>query len=372
MLHCPHCVTHTDKEISMKKYTTSFLTLIAVVASSVSLCANTASEKWLIIGGTRGAGYALAQELESRMKDDKNLSCSLFVNDEKKAKKLFGESSALNWTEGKVATDIKSLEKAAQGATYIVIAATFPYKIWEKSIGGMIDNCLTVARKENSTLIYLGRIFKYGKQKNITEESEATPNSTQGRVLKKIEEQLEQAGTSNLVKTRIICQSYPFGPNVGDGLLDTNFREMLKSSWLGSSGKFEWIARGDVSLQLTYTPDLARFIIDYVKHDELSKLNFHRINFEGIRVPSINKLGTAYAKKAGVEGDYNLSLYSHAGLTMASWVRPEATRAKDVYYAFENELILDGTLRRSLFKDYELTSLDEAVNATYQWYNNHK
>jgi nucleoside-diphosphate-sugar epimerase len=236
----------------------------------------------------------------------------------------------------------------------------------------MIDNCLTVGCKEKSTVLYLGRAFKYGIQKNITEDSEATPNSHQGKVLKKIEAQIEEAGTTNLVKTRIVCHSYPFGENVGDGMLDTNFRDMIKKSWLGSSGKFEWIARGDVSLQITYTPDLARFIIDYAHNEDITALNFHRINFEGIRIPSINTLGKKYAEKAGVEGDYSLSLYSHAGLSLASWLRPEATRAKDVYYAFEKELMLDGTLRRSLFKDYEMTSLDEAVSNTYQWYNNHK
>ena len=114
----------------------------------------------------------------------------------------------------------------------------FHIKYGKKSIRKLIDTCLTLAHEHNSTLIYFD-VSLYGAQESITETTTPQPNSDQGRVLQEIEDQIETVGKNRLAKTRIITHAYPFGPNVGDGLLSTNFSNMLKKSWLGTrSGKF--------------------------------------------------------------------------------------------------------------------------------------
>ena len=79
--------------------------------------------------------------------------------------------------------------------------------------------------RQSATFVFLGRPYKYGSQHLISETSTPKPNSNQGSVLEQIEQQIHDAAIpgsdgASLVKTRIICHSFPFGPSIGDGLLE--------------------------------------------------------------------------------------------------------------------------------------------------------
>ena len=120
---------------------------------------------------------------------------------------------------------------------------------------------------------------------------------------------------------------------------------------------------------MSYTPDLADFIYDYLHDTRLIKDAFHRINYAGITMKSINRLGYLYAKAAGDEHNYNLSLFSKNGLSIAAIVRHEAHRAKDIFYSFKKEILLDDSLLRKLFPNMSQKSLNQAVQETYNWYS---
>ena len=84
-------------------------------------------EKWVIFGGTRGIGFSVAHFLNEKIKEGANISCSLVVHDSTKAAKYFS-GTAITWHQSN-STALKTITKEAD---YIVVAATFPYKIWEK------------------------------------------------------------------------------------------------------------------------------------------------------------------------------------------------------------------------------------------------
>jgi nucleoside-diphosphate-sugar epimerase len=325
--------------------------------------------KWVIVGGTRGAGYALANELCKT----NDCSCTLIVRDDKKAQTLFANATNKpTIIAADVATDLATLTQTATGASYIVIAALLPYAVWADSFQAMIINCIAAAQETNATLIYYGRIQRYGLVNPITETSISAPNSDQGIILDAMEKLLEECAT----KTIIIHHSYPFGPNVGDGLLEKNFTEIplnKNKSWYQSKQKFEWIGSKTVKLQFTYLPDLAKFtkivaarVANQRNQESTDQQSLcTTINFAGLTVNSIDEFGSAYAAIANVP--YELELFSSKMLALASTFRPEAKRAKDAFYSFTNELLLSADKQQALYP-FELTPLTHALQETYDAY----
>lgn len=327
--------------------------------------AGSSTENWLIVGGTRGVSHALVTELTNQ-----DIPCTLFVFDAAKARRYFGDKDTVTIVEGKVAQDQEGLVAAADGASHIFMGQSFPYNIWEQSIRRSITNCLAAAKASGARFIYPGRVYPKGLQTPITEETPSEPVSDckQGAVLKEIESMIEIAALQGDCTADIVRHSYPYGPAVGEGMLDTNFREIprnQKRSWWQSTQKFEWIAATDIPVQLSYTPDLARFIIEYAHRDDQSA--FSVINFAGHTFESVDQFGAAFCELAGQE--YEASPYSHAMLTIAATMgRPEAKRGNDIFYSFENSILLDDAKMRADFPHFKMTEPSVAQYQTLKWY----
>lgn len=353
----------------MNKKLFIFLTLVPFFSSPTPVTEPTVS-KWVIVGGTRGAGYALAKEL---CKTNAN-GCTLIVRDDQKATALFAnEVNKPTIIAADVTTDINAITEAATGASYLVIAALFPYTVWADSFQAMIINCIAAAQATNATIIYYGRIQRYGLVNPITETSIPAPNSDQGIILDAMEKLLEECAT----KTIIIRHSYPFGPNVGDGLLEKNFTEIplnKNKSWYQSKQKFEWIGSNSVKIQCTYLPDLAKFTTLFAavaaqKNQSPENIDQNSlctsINFAGLTINNIDEFGSTYAAIAKVP--YEPELFSSKMLAIAATFRPEAKRAKDAYYSFTNELLLSDERQKKVCP-FELTPLTQALQETYNAY----
>jgi nucleoside-diphosphate-sugar epimerase len=354
---------------------TSFVAIICVSLSHTSLTAAKQAEpkkSWCIVGGNRSIGYALAQNLCN----DATVDCTLFVRNEKKTAKLFKDVRYQpTIVEGDIATDLELLLETTATSDYIVIAQTFPYKVWEECFTQMMINCIAAAQASNATIVYFGRIQRYGMLNPITETSVAMPNCEQGRIMDEMESLLE----NSLVNSVIITHSYPFGPESGDGLLEENFENMPKNgegSSFKSKYKFKWIAGDAVKLQFAYTPDLATFARTFIAAPHAHEAPcVRRCNFAGITVANISEFAkmyydiTAHGKTSAPAYDpaKNLDLLKSTSLSIAAAFNPEARRAKDAYYSFENELLLSNTYQEAVCP-FTLTPLATALQETYNAY----
>lgn len=323
---------------------------------------------WCIVGGTRGIGYADARNICN----DPNARCTLFVrpDSEKKAKDLMQDTTTPPTViTGDVTTDLAALTEAAQGASYLVIAQTFPYTVWADSYPAMVANCIAAARQVGATIVHYCRLQRYGMVNPILEDSIAQPVSDQGTILDAAAQLLQSSG----VPTIIINHGTPFGPQAGDGLLDDSLSKIpfnKGKSWYQAKQKFDWIgteeSAANIRFQFAYLPDLAAFTRQVAATTELtSGAPCLTINFAGITVTNINEFGQTYCNLANVP--YELNLYSKSTLTTAAFFKPEAKRGVDSYYAFINEILLDDTLQKALYP-FELTSLETALQETYNAY----
>jgi hypothetical protein len=340
------------------------------------------AHSWVILGGNRGAGYALASEILTHAGD----TCTLLVRDAAKTAELFAnkDHSNLRIVEADVVKDVTTITRECSDADFIVPTQTFPYKnkIWERSLPQMIDNALDAAQSSGATVIYYGRIYPYAVTRIITETTAQEPEKTfpptkdgastiptTVRVLGEVEQKLEQA---HGVKTIIIRHSTPFGPHIGDGLLEPSFRGIPKNknlSWYQSTNTFRWIGSSETKartlpIQMTYTPDLARFTYTYGTSLVHGEKQHDLINFAGINT-TLDQFAHAYCAIA--ESDCAFTIHSSSALSFASIADSEAERANSVFYSFENEILLDATHQKEVFP-FELTSLEDSLTAVFDAY----
>ena len=362
--------TFTQKKTSLVRiiFACSFL----LFSSSHSVKSNPitrtfTSDAWCVVGPNRGVGYALTDELGKR-----NITCRVLSRNTEKTKKLFKSRQTVAVVKGE-ATSTEDLVKVAKGCKYIFLGQSFPYgDNWEKNVHAMVDGAIAASKVTGATIIYPGRTYKYGSLSPLKEESVAQPNSHQGRVLKAVEEKLMNAANEKF-EARIVRHTYPYGPAVGDGMLEDNFREIPKNkkrSWYQSNADFIWVGKSDISLQLTYTPDLARFIILYVT--SLHQTAFDQINYAGHSFASMNEFATLVCKQSQ-EDDCEMYLHSEMKLrAAATFGTKSAKRALDVMYSFKEPILLDDSKQRNLFEEFEQTSVENAVSSTLRWYQTHR
>ncbi len=335
-----------------------FLTLTTINAHGPEVPPIATTTHWLIVGGTRGIGYTLADKLTQK----ENVSCTLFVHDGKKAHSLFDTAPyAPTIIEGAV-SDLARLREAAAQASYIVIAGSFPYAVWAENFQAMVINCIAIAQETNATLIYYGRTQRYGLVNPITESSIPQPNSEQGIILDAMQKLLEECTT----RTIIIQHGYPFGPRVGDGLLEKAFTEIPNNknkSWFQSKQKFQWIGSNTAPVQFAYLPNLADATFQIV--DDLATRPGHgciTINFAGITVENIDEFGRTYAAIAQVP--YELELFSHKMLSLMAPFKSEIKQALDAYDSFTQPSLLTPTTQYA----FSITPLQQALEETYTAY----
>lgn len=326
------------------------------------------SQHWLVLGGTRGVAHALVAALAHN-----NIPCTVLVREAKKARQYFGANRTVTIVEGDAVADYAALASAGSKATHIFMGQTFPFKVFEQSERAMAEHCIRLATQQNALLIYPGRIYKYGKITPISEDMSATPlrDCKHGMVLKDIEDSLEAATFQKKCRVRIVRHSYPWGKAVGENMVEKNLRGIPKNatlSWWQKRQKFEWIATTQCPIQLSYTPDLADFIIRYAQWSPATW--FDTINFAGTTFESMDEFGKAICAYIGEE--YESDAHTRMWLELAAnTIEPEAARGLDVYYTFETALLLNPAKMERTFPSFKHTDLDTAIADTIQWYQQH-
>ncbi len=335
-----------------------FLAMLSLVA-----LAATGSE-YLILGGSSNTAYALIKHLSVQKKP-----CTVFVRDPRKVKALFQQYDTIEYVQGNATEDAELLRRNAEGKKFIYIGQDFPFTIWEKYLNQLVDNVINASFETGATIIYPGRIYKYGLTNEITEESEPNPNSKQGEVLEAVEQKLLNAAIEKQCPVLIVRHSYPFGPGVKDGLMDNVFIDV-------PAGKpMKWIARTNIPQQLTFTPDLARFIEEAAEQTRKDGVLLETVNFAGHTIESMNYFGKTLCEVASSSGNpltYQSNPHSYIAMSALALIYSGAQRGVDAFYSFDNSVMLSSSKQRELHPDFLMTPLNVALRQTMRWYKRNK
>ncbi len=199
----------------------------------------------VVIGATGAYGYAVTKIL---LKNKINVRA--IVRNEEKALKLFPKDVDI------VKSDIFNMDKIIKelkGASVIYIANNFPYKNWQNYYIST-ENILKGAETSNSTVVFPGNVYGYGKfdYLPVNEEHPLNANGKKGILRNNIEKLLFEYYKKDKIGLVIPRFADFYGPNVTNDLYGGMFIKAMKNK------KAIWPVNPDIPHNFTYIDDAAK------------------------------------------------------------------------------------------------------------------
>ncbi|GAA4395722.1 NAD(P)H-binding protein [Nibrella viscosa] len=311
----------------------------------------------LVLGATGSIGYAVTQNLLTR-----GLPVTILVRNRAKADALFSGAPTLTILEGDV-QDADTLKQVAAGKQCIVHGINYPYDEWLSQMEPATRNVVEAASQNQATIVFPGNVYTYGNCKDpIREDSRPAPNTRKGALRVALEDLLEKAAQAG--KCRVLTVRLPdfWGPNV----LNAGVKPVFEGALQGKA--LPWLLNADIPHQFVYTPDAAEIMVRLMLRG--SRQPYEVWNYGGEVVPSVRWL---FGRIAAITGQslkikvYPKWLFSVLGLFV-----PMMRELKEMFYLYENSVVLDDAKVRAEFPDVNETSLDIAITDTLTWFARHQ
>src|SRR5712691_4061052 len=213
-----------------------------------------------------------------------------------------------------VPADLRSREsvvEAVRGMDVVVHAATVPYPEWPRFVPLFADNALAAAEAAGATLVSPGNVYVYGRprSRSVTESHPQEPHTVKGRIRLDLERRLLRAHQDGRVD--LVLPRYPdvYGPGV-------------------------------------HVPG---------PHPIVSR-DFIRL---------------AYA--AAGSGEPSVLVFGRGTYRLVGLFNRLARAAHEMAYLFDDPILLDGSLYRSLTgSPHPATPYEEGVPRTLEWFRTHR
>ena len=308
--------------------------------------------KFLVFGATGAFGGALAIEL---LEADKQV----FAVSRKEVKSIPNIPSAPNLRILK--GDILNIDDFSIPCQYIVFAMNVPYTEWAKVMPKALDNCIELAKKWNSTIVFPGNVYSLKPVYNVflKEDQPLEPISAKGELRKQMEIKLQASG----VKTLVIRGNDYFGPTCRNGLVDMIFKNAVEHKSVQCLGK-------DIIHEFCYLPDLARATVGLL--DSMEMKGYEVVHFKGYCTLTRNQFATRVIDLANKltksEAKVGISNLSWFGLKMYGFFNNQVKELVELSYLFDNSLLLDDKKFKQHVPTFLETDLDKDIEETLKSY----
>jgi len=247
----------------------------------------------------------------------------------------------------------------------VLHAATVPYPDWPRVVPLLADNALAAAEAAGATLVFPGNVYVYGRPRSrfVTEDHPQEPHTVKGRVRLAVERRLLQAHQDGRVD--LVLPRYPdvYGP----GGMHDDLRPVFEGALTGRPCR--WPLDADA---------LHEFILNDDAADAMLKLigtpaaHGRAVHVPGPRpIVSRDFIRLVYAA-AGL-GEPSVRVFGRGLYRLVGLFNPMARAAYEMAYLFEDPILLDGTLYRSLTGIRPpATPYEEGVPRTLEWLRSHR
>lgn len=312
----------------------------------------TATNQFLVLGGTGSIGYAFTQELLQHQEQ-----VTLLVRNRQKAQKLFGQRPTLQLVEGD-AQDSNLLKRLGETATHIFHGVNYPYEEWQNNMPRVTQSIIQAAAQNKSTVFFPGNIYNFGLIEHISEETPQQPHTQKGQLRAILEQMLQQAAEQG--KCRVINLRMPdfWGPNV----MNEGIAPVFKAALQGRA--MPWLYRNDIPHQLVYTPDAGRIFYSFVQQPP--EAPYAVFNLAGEVVPSIKQWQAQIAEVAGTKATHKVYpgwLFKAVGL-----FSKKMRELHEMRYLWQNTLLLHDEKLRRYLGPITYTPMRQAIASTLQWH----
>lgn len=307
----------------------------------------------LILGGTGSIGYAFTQNLLA-----KNRPVTLLVRNVAKAQGIFEPNPLLEIIEGD-AQNGALLKELAQDKKVIFHGINYPYHEWKVNMMSVTQHIIEAASVNNAQIIFPGNVYNYGNMATpIVENSPEKPCSIKGQLRVELETTLREAARQGKCNVLIVRLPDFWGENVQNEGVKPIFMNALKGKAM------PWLIRIDIPHQAVYTPDAAEIMVRLMLATANS--TFELYNYGGQIHDNIQTLFEQIAKQAHVKPKF--MVYPKWMVAILAWFMPVLKEIQEMYYLYENTVVLNDDKLRNLFPDFHETSLEEAIQNTLRWF----
>jgi nucleoside-diphosphate-sugar epimerase len=267
-----------------------------------------------------------------------------------------------------LSADLRSREsaiEAVRGMEAVVHAATVPYPEWPQLVPLLADNALAAAEAAGATLVFPGNVYVYGRPRSrfVTEDHPQEPQTLKGRVRLEVERKLLQAHRDERVD--LVLPRYPdvYGP----GGMHKDFLPVFEGALAGKPCR--WPLDADALHEFILNDDAAAAMLKLLG---TPVAHGRAVHVPGPR-PIVSRDFIRLAYAAAGSGEPIVRVYGRGMYRLVGLFNPLARSSYEMAYLYDDPILLDGTLYRSLTgSPPPATPYEEGIPRTVEWFRTHR
>ena len=267
-----------------------------------------------------------------------------------------------------VAADLRTREsvvQAVRGMDVVVHAATVPYPEWPQFVPLFAENALAAAEAAGAILGFPGNVYVYGRPRSrfVTEDHPQEPYTVKGRIRLGVEQSFLQAHRDGRVD--LVLPRYPdvYGP----GGMHADFRPVFAGALAGKPCR--WPLDADALHEFILNDDAAEAMLKLIATPAAHGRAVH-VPGPG---PIVSRDFIRLVYAAAGSSEPSVRVFGRGMYRLVGLFSPMARAAYEMAYLFEDPILLDGTLYRSLTGGpHPSTPYEVGVPRTVEWFRTHR
>jgi len=240
-----------------------------------------------------------------------------------------------------------------------------PYPDWPRLVPQLADNALAAAESAKAILAFPGNVYVYGRPQPmpVTESHPQQPHTEKGRLRVAIERRFLQAHREGRVD--LVLPRYPdfYGP----GVMHEFFRPIFEGALRGAPCR--WPLDADAPHEFILIDDAAAAMFKLI---ETPAAHGRPVHVPGPGPTTPREFIRMIYSAAG-SGEPTVAVFGRGMFRIIGVFNRTARAAYEMAYLFDDPVLLDGSLYRSLTgTPHPATPYEEGVRRTVEWFRSHR
>ena len=256
-------------------------------------------------------------------------------------------------------TDREQLRRALEGAAVVYHCAQPAYTRWPQEFPAMTRGIMAATAAAGAKLVFADNLYMYGPVDGpMTEETPPVAQTKKGKVRAAMAAELLEADRDGSLRVVIGRSSDYFGPGGPNSVIGERFFKALLAG-----KKAQWFADLDQPHTMSYLPDMARAFVVLGERPEADGQVWHTPAAEALTGRQYIELAARVAgtpAKPAVLGPGTVRL---VGLFV-----PVLREFPELMYQYERPFVSDARKFEAAFGPFAVTSHEDALRTTLEWY----